>query len=191
MTVLILAAFSIIALLTLRHIAVTRFLLGPRQLKIQVTIEDGRKRLNPSSAFLTASTLWIVFGIYLYVYRGLVYEKIQTALSVLQMPESLRQPLLSLPLIFWGCLTFGLTALLVGWFFFAASRGRLVTMGTKGLAIGDYPYTWQELSNLMINEKQLCFFVKKQSHHYSWKLTAEQVHSITANLPKSLDSSQE
>lgn len=190
MTVLIIATLSILAILLVRHFAVTHFLLGPRVVVKSASIEDGRKRINPSSAFLIASTLWIVFGIYLYVYRGLVHEKILSALRSLQMPEALRELLLPLPLLFWGGLALGLTVLLVGGLFIAERRGRVVTVGTKGLAIGDFPYAWNELTTLTVNEKQLCFFVNKQSHHYSWQLTSDEVSRITANLPKSQGNTQ-
>lgn len=190
MTVMIIAALSILAILLARHFAVTRILLGPRVVVKGASIEDGRKRINPSSAFLIASTLWIVFGIYLYVYRGLVHEKILSAIKVLQMPEALRELLMPLPLLFWGALVLGITVVLVGGLFMAERRGRVVTIGTKGLAIGDFPYTWNELTTLTVNEKQLCFFVNKQSHHYSWQLTSEEVARITANLPKPQGNSQ-
>lgn len=190
MTLLIIAITGTLLILLARHWVTTRHLLGQPLLKRHVSIEDGRKRTNPSSVFLIATTLWLVLGIYLYVWRELTYEKLRSALGTLEMPEALRQLLLPLPLGFWAVLAFIITVVIVAWFFLSAKRGRVVVLGTKGLAIGDCPYLWHELSNLTLNEKQLCFFVEKQSHHYSWHLDPQALKAITPNLPKPQDNSQ-
>ena len=178
MIIALFATIAIVSVLIVKHLVVTRVLIGNGLFKLPASVEDGCKRVNPNSLFLIASTLWLVFGLYLYVWKTTIFLSVQAFISVFQMPESLRTMALKLTLFNWASIALGITALFLLWKFISYSRKRMLTIGSKGLAIGDSVFLWSELSDIELTVQRFGFMAEKKVHHYSWTLSDNQYKQL-------------
>ncbi len=174
MFVAICALISIAMILSVKHFVVTRVLVGDSSFKVDASVEDGFKRMNPNSLFLIASTIWLIYGIYLYVWRTPIFERLQSLIKVIDMPEPLRELALSISLLGWGLIGVGLTLSYLLWSFLTNKNGRKITVGTKGVAIGDMIFRWNEMQAIQLTTQRLGFVSDKKIHHYSFNLSPAQ-----------------
>lgn len=171
MTIGIGILLGILAVLLVRRFLVPRLFVGEQLFAVKATAEAGYKRLHPDSLLPVIGFAWLLFGIYLFVWREWVHKDLQALIHVVEMPESLRQVLLGLSVAQWAMVGLAITASYLAWLRVLVKHKRKLILGSKGIAVDGAIVLWSEMAQVVIDKQRIGFTAGKRAHLYSCTLS--------------------